>query len=337
MEQRDSMGRHYEVIIIGAGPAGIRCAEQLKGSFSILLIEKNKIIGPKICAGGITQADRHLDLPENRTRDFTSLKILFRNKAYTVNLSRPLKTIGRRDLGQYQMEKLLTTGGITLLSHTRVLSIEKNRIQTTRGIFSFTYLIGADGSYSITRRHLGLRSRFHFGLYCNIPRITDEVVFSVNPHLFTFGYIWHFPHLEHTNIGIYFSPKYLSPQEAKSILREYLGHLGYQGLAGTFRGAAVNYDYQGCVFGHIYLIGDAAGLASKATGEGISQALISGEEVGKKIQDPHYKMPELQKVVLWKRRQEMALKVCECAPFLQGFLLMTFFKAIKRGWLLSHD
>jgi len=44
----------YDVVIVGAGPAGLACAKELsKGSKTILLIEKNKIIGPKVCAGGL--------------------------------------------------------------------------------------------------------------------------------------------------------------------------------------------------------------------------------------------------------------------------------------------
>ena len=45
----------YDVIIVGAGPAGLSCAEVLaKGGKSVLVLEKNNEVGPKICAGGLT-------------------------------------------------------------------------------------------------------------------------------------------------------------------------------------------------------------------------------------------------------------------------------------------
>jgi len=34
----------YDFVIIGAGPAGLSCAAQLKGTFSVLLIEKKEIL-----------------------------------------------------------------------------------------------------------------------------------------------------------------------------------------------------------------------------------------------------------------------------------------------------
>jgi flavin-dependent dehydrogenase len=48
----------FDVIIVGAGPAGLRCAEILATSeLSVLLLEKNEKMGQKVCAGGITRKD----------------------------------------------------------------------------------------------------------------------------------------------------------------------------------------------------------------------------------------------------------------------------------------
>ena len=48
---------------------------------------------------------------------------------------------------------------------------------------------------------------------------------------------------------------------------------------------SISYDYRGWDFGTIFLAGDAAGLASALTGEGIYPAVISGREIAKKIID----------------------------------------------------
>ncbi len=57
----------FDIIIIGAGPAGLQCAKFLGNSkFQVLLLEKNKEIGPKVCAGGLTFKDiEYLKLPES--------------------------------------------------------------------------------------------------------------------------------------------------------------------------------------------------------------------------------------------------------------------------------
>ena len=56
---------YFDVIIIGAGPAGLKCAEVLGNSkFSVLLLEKNAEIGVKVCAGGfLVKNSEYLNLP----------------------------------------------------------------------------------------------------------------------------------------------------------------------------------------------------------------------------------------------------------------------------------
>ena len=64
----------------------------------------------------------------------------------------------------------------------------------------------------------------------------------------------------------------------------------------------VNYDYRGVRFGKTFLVGDAAGLASGLTGEGIYPALISGQVVAKMILDPDYPALELRQLARNHRR-----------------------------------
>ena len=92
------MRNRYDVVIIGAGPAGLKCAEQLRDSnLSVLLIEKNKIIGPKICAGGLTRLVPDYDIPEGSIRSFTNQIIFIDDKKYDIKLANPLKTVaGKR-------------------------------------------------------------------------------------------------------------------------------------------------------------------------------------------------------------------------------------------------
>ena len=61
--------------------------------------------------------------------------------------------------------------------------------------------------------------------------------------------------------------------------------------------ANIAFDYQGHQFGNIFLIGDAAGLASGLTGEGILPAIISGEEIAKLIINPGYASNKLTNLI----------------------------------------
>lgn len=94
----------YDVIIIGAGPAGLNCAKKLGDSkLKVLLIEKKKIIGPKVCAGGLTALDSHFKMPVEKTLSFGTQHIILNGKESKVKLENPLLTIDRFDLGQYQL------------------------------------------------------------------------------------------------------------------------------------------------------------------------------------------------------------------------------------------
>ena len=74
----------YDVIIVGAGPAGLECAFQLRDtSLSVLLLERAKVIGPKVCAGGLS-SHVTLDLPEEKTRSFSKEYYVFRNRKFVV-------------------------------------------------------------------------------------------------------------------------------------------------------------------------------------------------------------------------------------------------------------
>lgn len=58
----------YDVIIVGAGPGGLECAYRLKDShLSVLVLEKSPRIGPKVCAGGVTETEQIVDVPDEMT------------------------------------------------------------------------------------------------------------------------------------------------------------------------------------------------------------------------------------------------------------------------------
>ncbi len=330
------MQNRYDVIIAGAGPASLSCADALKNSgLNILLIEKNKEIGPKICAGGLTPLAGNYDLPPGKVRSFPQQTLILNGRRYELTLNFPLRTVDRIDLAANQLGKIMNAEHIEILSGTRIHKIDRNRIVTDKGAFTFRKLVGADGSCSVVRKSLGLPVKFGFGLYYKVPKVTDDFVVSFDPARLRAGCLWMFPHHHFTNIGVGYNPRFVRTEVAKSVLKEFLVANGHSPPTRGLRGAPLSYLYCGCNFDPIFLAGDAAGLVSKATGEGISYAIESGREIARIILDREYEMEGMKKVLVMKRRQEFFWNILEHLPSLQSLMMHYFFTYLQSAKLRS--
>lgn len=324
------MENNFDVIIIGAGPAGLECAKQFEGSeFSVLLVEKNKEIGPKVCAGGLTCLSSKFEIPGSITRVFNGQTVYVSGKRNKMDLAFPIRMSERRDLGKYLLNRLSGVGNVRILEETLVKEVRPEKIITDKGEFGYRYLVGADGATSVVRKYLGLGSKFSIGLRYKIPEMADEVEWHFFPKILGAGYVWIFPHKDHTNVGIFFEAKDSSVEKAKAVLRNFLKGRGFSVPFRDPEAAVLNFDYKGCIFKNVFLAGEAAGLTSRTTGEGIAPALISGREIGRKIIDPGYDLPLLKKILKIKRRQEFFKTVADIMPGMVPCFLNIFVKAIK--------
>lgn len=309
----------YDVIIIGAGPAAFECAAGLSNSGkTVLIIEKDVVSGNKVCGGGVTYLADGYDIPENISRSFSSTKVSVGAKKYVINFKKPLKTIIRSEFGDYQRSTISKFGNIDVLTGTEVTEIKENSIVAGQDEYFFKYLVGADGSDSVVRKHLDLKSDFCNGLTYTIKQKYDDVVWKVDSKRLKTGYLWVFPHNETMSAGVYFNSRLVKPDVAKAVLNDFLTDLEIDYSTSELKGGKINCGYRGMFFGNIFLAGDAAGLPLKTTGEGIAGALISGREIAKKIMDPEYKTTEMKQYLKLKRKSEMSLKVLETFPFLQN-------------------
>lgn len=324
--------KKFDVVIIGAGPGGLRCAEILGNSKKkVLLVDKKKVIGPKVCAGGITGSNiQHFELPPKIIdHSYNKIKIYVGNKhKYLKQKESFVYTADRLNLGQYQLTKL-NKKYVTVLKNTTISLIGKDYVQTTKGDkFGFEKLIGADGSNSIVRKYLNIDTKkVAVGIQYKIPtKNTDKIEFEMiaNAKMFHSGYTWIFPHKDYVFYGAMCNPKKFSVNKLKENFHSWLDSRGINYSGYEYSAHTINFDYQGVKFDNVFLIGDAAGLASGITGEGIQQALISGEEVAKLIINPQHEMKLLKSVLRVKRIQEYCLKSLELGLPLRWIELKLF-------------
>ncbi|MBU0546865.1 NAD(P)/FAD-dependent oxidoreductase [Patescibacteria group bacterium] len=303
----------FDVIIIGAGPSGLSAAKILgEGGKKVLLLEKNPKIGPKICAGGLTFKDFEFEIPTSLTeRSFHSMKIHCFNKILEVkNKKRALvTTINREGLGQWMAGEIKKNVEIRL--NSEVIEIGDNSIiLKDNQEIGFDYLIGADGSLSLVRKHLNLPTKKIFvAIQYVVPEIFPELEVFFDKSLFGSGYAWIFPYSNHTSIGCGADLKFKEPTSLFTNFQHWLKEKKMDFDQAELQSFPINFDYQGFNFGNKFLTGDAGGFASGLTGEGIYFAIASGQEIAKKILDSSYKLSDLKKILKIKKEQEVLGKL----------------------------
>ena len=325
----------FDVIIVGAGPGGLTCAAiTASQGLKTLVLERKRIVGKKVCAGGVTWNGLVKRVPDHIfERQFPTQHIVTRLQKATVSASTPIiATVNRQKLGQLMSRTAREAGAeirlgsqVTSIDGSQITVFDKDTGQSQQQ--SFRYLVGADGSSSFVRRHLGLPVQaIGIGINYQIPGHYPDMQWHLDARLFSSGYAWVFPHMETISVGAYVDARVMKAKQLKENLLQWGAGLGFS--LDDYRGEAeyINFDYRGYRFKNIFLVGDAAGLASGLTGEGIYPAIVSGETVARQIVDAHFNSLELKKMIKNHCRHGRMVSILGKNKFISSFLaeLITF-------------
>lgn len=331
---------HVHTLIIGAGPGGLSCAKTLATSgITPLVLERKRVVGPKVCAGGITWGGLISRVPEHLAeRTFPTQHIRSPLQAINITEKDPIiATVNRSKLGQYMSQQAMDAGaeircGVFLKKIHKNLALVQNRDTGVQEEISFDYLVGADGSASLVRRHLRLVSK-HLGIGINyqIPGSSPQMEWHLNNRLFKNGYAWIFPHAESTSVGAYVDKKAMRAGELKSNLIKWAKDQDIALEKHPAKAEYINYDYQGWKFNRTFLVGDAAGLASGLTGEGIYPAIISGEEVASTILDSNHSTATMERLITNHNRHSRMVRLSGSNGFINGILAEIVTLGLRSG------
>jgi flavin-dependent dehydrogenase len=303
-----------EHLIVGAGPAGLRAAQVLaEAGREVLLLEKRSEIGPKTCAGGLTlkAMDRleRLGLPRDVALRsvghvaFTGSRAVALDQELTV-----VYTLPRRQLGQYQLTWCRNAGAeVCAGMAVREIDLVGRTVTCDGRRIRWRHLIGADGADSGVRRVLRLPSpRAYFAAEYNIPGARLEPLrVECDPAALKNGYFWVFPHVAYTSVGAVAAKRLVAPSALRRYLDSRLAALGVSPAGAPFEGATLEVEFRGFHFpGQVHLVGDAAGVPSSLTAEGIYAALVTGEEVARGILEPSYRTVDATSWLRVKRRHD---------------------------------
>ena len=305
------MNTNYENIIVGAGPGGLACATELaKNGKSILILEKEpkEKIGDKVCAEGLTAKDFRLGFPKSLIKkSFNQIGINFTRgrKGYMKSDIPFMFTVSRQELAEWQISEAEKTGAEVRFD-SKVIKITKESVELSSGeVFAYHNLVGADGSTSIVRRYLGLPfSLSGVGFHYKVPEKFEEMELYMDVHKWGPWYAWIFPNEDFTSIGSGGFRQFLHPSIVQKNLTEFCRELKVTFKPEDLRSAPVNCAYEGYQFENVYLIGDASGIVSGLTGEGIYQSAAMGIDVANKIINPNFATLEIKDLLRSKKRQE---------------------------------
>lgn len=302
----------WDVIVVGAGPAGCAAAYDLAtAGLSVLLLDKNCFPRPKACAGGLTvkavQALRYSIAPvvkETVRRVLLvgpsparppSQPVAAAPSAIVLKSREPICVMTvRAELDEFCLQKTLVAGARfqRISSLREIVRIGGSVHLLTAGeTYRARFLVGADGASGQVRRLCAPGPWFSqgFALEVRTAVTRQNVDLTFDFASVRNGYAWIFPKKDHLNVGVY-SPSSaggLTRNQLLTYVKDEVGTDAMDQVTGQYLGlGAGGYrsDYvQPELRDRVLLVGDAGGFSDPLTGEGIYGALLSGQAAARAI------------------------------------------------------
>ncbi len=292
----------YDVIVVGAGPAGSTAAREsaLRG-LSVLMLDKAEFPRDKPCGGAVSVRCANvldLDLTPVIERTISGAKFTWRQG---LECSRSSSSViaymtQRRHLDTFLAEQAVDAG-VDFRQREGLKSVERSGDHVTVRAGGHSYqgraLVGADGANGTTAKMAGIQPDFMHAIALE-GNITPKGAFparwetsiGVDFGGLPGGYGWVFPKGDHLNIGLG-AWKHVGPtlrRKLDRLVKSYgfdptdlwgmRGHL----LPIRSRGSKL-------VDGNTLLVGDAAGVLDPFTAEGIYGAVWTGKVAAASIED----------------------------------------------------
>lgn len=305
----------YDVIIVGAGPAGSTCALFLAEKFNrnVLLIDKENFPRDKVCGGYLTsRVFRRFKYLKGKISEITEVPT-YGSHFYGPDLAKlswikeqPVGYLALRLKFDNYLKELAVSKGVKFIGGNEVIDLvvaeNRAKVLTQNGSsHSADIVIGADGVRSLIAKKCNIHEKpgvMSKGLCVEsefqVPEeFLDENFGRNRPTHYYYGfgniigYAWAFPKKTHVNVGIG-GPTKQGREMGRSFL-EFLDYLKEEMLlpksfeiTKKFKAALIptstalylNQSYSD----RVLLAGDALGVASSISGEGIYQSMASGED-----------------------------------------------------------
>ena len=283
----------FDVVVVGAGPAGSTAAFRLaRSGASVLLLDRARFPRDKPCGGGVTlRATRELPVDVSPVVedvvDRMELRLNY-GARFERGGTRPLVWMTQRRLLDAHLAAEAARAGATFRDGVRVTALSEEggggvTVAFDGGRVEARALVGADGANGPVRRLLGISASYVHGVayegnvsYGHVDRERYRGRAVVELAGIAGGYGWIFPKGDHVNVGVG------GWEREGPRLRGHLARLcAEHGIAldqvSALRGHRLPLRRIGSapVAGRTLLVGDAAGLVDPLTGDGMYEAFLS--------------------------------------------------------------
>ncbi len=287
------MTESYDIIVIGAGPAGSTAARAAaQRGAKVLLIDRRQRIGiPVQCAEFVPQSiSRHVFFSSTCVVQEVEKMVTHLPDGTSYEMKSPGYMLDR-SLFDKELAASAVSSGVTISIGTKAVGIAAEGLAVARdseeeGIRSKIF-IGADGVHSAIARFAGqppLKSivALQYEVVMPQPQNHVDVYFHKD---YEGGYSWFFPKGRTANVGVGLVPS--KTAQLPGLLGDFLNVLRKTKkliraeIVSKTGGSIPCKPYRKTVFGNILLLGDAAGHAHPITGAGIFNAVVGGEIAGR--------------------------------------------------------
>ncbi len=285
-----------EIVIIGGGPSGAMCGEQLARAGHSVNIFDERLAWEKPCGGGLTyKATQHfpflLDNPHPKKLVRNVEIISAENQRAKLDLKHPIVIYSRHVLNGLLLDRAREAGCEVHQRRVQQIdtSTEKPRYCIEGEWRTVDFIVLASGARNqmlpgtraLTPDELEMTQGYF------VPETAEEIIIKFLPEFE--GYIWSFPRADHISLGICGSMASHTSSELRSHLHTFAEAEKYATENATFYSHVlpspqVRTLADRAVIGKNWaMCGDAAAWVDPLTGEGLFYAMRSGELLGRSI------------------------------------------------------
>ena len=303
----------YDVVIVGAGPAGCSCALAMKDAgLSVVLLDKSSFPRDKVCGDAIPgRAVKTLgsispvfeeafkQFPQKEETKKTTLH--YKGRQLTFSWVKPAYTCTRMAFDNFLFNLVKEHTGTEILTQTQPEQITINddgvtvTLKNAGAVIKAKMIVGADGAHSVVAKQLTDRTldrKHHVGsvraYYLNVGSCdadTTEIYFS---RQFLPSYLWVFPlpgNMTNVGFGMLSSEIARRKINIKKTFYDFIAQtpvlqskFAEAKQEGTLDGFGLPLGSAiGQLSGNRFMLaGDAASLIDPISGDGIGNSMLSG-------------------------------------------------------------